>query len=67
MRAFWRSYARRVNIDEQSVDRVTGYTAVHMIHRAYQALQDQSRLNTRALRLLQISLNILTSPAAAAT
>jgi len=66
IRAFWQAYTGSAGADERAVDGVAAYVGARMIQRAYQSLQDFSQLHTRALRLLQLSLNILTEPAAAA-
>lgn len=67
IRAFWESYVKRVGGDATAMlDRAVGYAAAWLIQSAYQSLDDAERISTRAVRMAQLSLNILADREAAA-
>ena len=65
IRAFWQSYAARMHSDDETLDRTVRFAAARMIQDAYQSLQRADQMTTRSIRLLQLSLNILSNPVAA--
>jgi hypothetical protein len=60
IRAFWRSYGA------EDVERAAGYAAAWLIQTAYQSLKDESTITAHAVRMAQLSANILAAPAEAA-
>ncbi len=70
IRAFWHSYSARMQIDESTAEETLGrtvaYAAAQMIQTAYQSLQDAKQMSAHSIRLLQLSLNILSAPTQAA-
>jgi len=67
MRAFWQSYVARAEGDGSGMlDRAVGYAAAWLIQSAHQSLKDAERISTRAVRMAQLSRNILADRGAAA-
>jgi len=67
IRAFWQSYVAQAGGDGPGMlDRAVGYAAAWLIQSAYQSLQDAERISARAVRMAQLSRNILADRGAAA-
>jgi hypothetical protein len=60
IRAFWRSYG------SDETERAASYAAAWLIQTAYQSLKDEGGITAHAVRMAQLSANILAAPADAA-
>jgi len=70
MNAFWQTYCAVAQIPPQErkalLRRTIGYAAARMIQSAYESLSFAAQMNSNALYLLQVSMNILLDPEAGA-
>ena len=66
IRGFWQSYVAGRGVDGASMlDRAMGYAAAWLIQNAYQTLHDAKQITARAVRMAQVSRNILADRTAA--
>jgi hypothetical protein len=67
---FWRSYARARGItgrtERRMLERTMSCAAARMVQTAYEAIQQSQRMTPQGLVQLQMSMNVLSDPAAAA-
>ena len=68
-RAFWRAYTAGLGFEQPAaaLDRTICYAAVRTIQLAYEYMQAQTQVHAGALCLLQLSMNVLAAPKAAAS
>jgi hypothetical protein len=70
IRTFWRSYAKSLALDHAAerewLDRSLRYAAARMVQTAYEQAANATTLSAEAVRLLQMSFNILDRPRDAA-
>jgi len=66
LNAFWRAYARRMEVEaasrEEWLVRIVKYCAARLLQTAYEQMQSSIKLTPSAVCLLQLSRNILKSP-----
>jgi hypothetical protein len=67
IRAFWKAYTEQLDLSagaaEEMLDRSVCYAAARMIQSAWEGMQKSSAVTAAGIRLLQVSFNILSSPA----
>jgi hypothetical protein len=70
MRAFWRSYVRRMAVDDsvstEWLRRSVQYAGARLIQTAYEGMQRETRLTANVIYMLQLSLNVMDRPSEAA-
>ena len=70
MRAYWRSYVRGLELDAAECNerllRAVRYAAARLLQTAFEQLQSVAHINGNVICLVQLSLNILQRPGAAA-
>jgi hypothetical protein len=70
MRSFWRSYVRRMALDDRAaaewLRRSVQYAGARLIQTAYEVMQREIRLTANVIYMLQLSLNVMERPLEAA-
>ena len=71
IRSYWNAYLKKMKLDEKDSDqflvRSVRYCSARLIQKAFEYLQDQTKISANVVYLLQVSLNIIKDPQKAIT